>query len=325
MEGTMRNVISLSWLYGAATAAGLSLPVGYVSAQDEAPLAASPAPPPDVQEREKVGKPPAPPGRSPEVDELLQKVKLTRADIERKKADKSERALPAATDEPPDVKEMKKAEKAPPPAGRSPDLGELIDKIRKQPGGKEKLEKAEKAGAKIPKGAGGATLETSLEGMPASGIDGAVFGFDSTVEQLPTLKATRGTPYSTVAGLGSMSVGDFTPHNTNTSSMWGPYYRWAYANFVFGSIDVKPYMYASVNVTNPGWYIVNFVASRGKASLRRYESGGYPVVTQWDNSASANYYESYPFVVNLAAGSHYFYLIPETPYMWVSEISLMKL
>jgi hypothetical protein len=86
-------------------------------------------------------------------------------------------------------------------------------------------------------------------------------------------------------------------------------------------------MYVGVNVTNPGWYILNFVASKGKASLRRWDStaGGYPVITQWDNSASANYYESYPFVVNLAAGYHTFYIIPETSYMWVSEISLMKL
>lgn len=326
----MRNVTSLSWLYGAVTVVGLSLSVEWVNAQDEAPLRASPAPPPDVQEREKMAKPPAPPGRSPEVDELLQKVRLTRADIERRKADKSERALPATPEEPPDVKEMKKAEKAPSPPGRSPDLAELLDKIRKQPGGAEKLEKARKGGAKIPPGgAGGATLESSLERMPGPRMDGPVYGFDSTVVQLPMLKATRGAPYQNVAGLGWLSVGDWTPYNTNPSSVWGPYYRYANANnSIVGNLDVKPYMNASVSVTNPGWYIVNFVASKGKASLKRYDptvNPPFPAVTQWDNSASANQYESYPFVVNLAAGYHYFYFIPEGYWTYVSEVSLMKL
>ena len=183
----MRNVTGLSWLYGAATVVGLSLSVEYVSAQDEAPLRASPAPAPDVQEREKMGKPPAPPGRSPEVDELLQKVKLTRADIERKKADKSERQLAATAEEAPDVKEMKKAEKAPSPPSRSPDLAELLDKIRKQPGGTERLVKARKGGAKIPPGAGRATLESSLERMSGPRMYGPVSGVESTVVQLPML------------------------------------------------------------------------------------------------------------------------------------------
>ena len=93
--------------------------------------------------------------------------------------------------------------------------------------------------------------------------------------------------------------------------MWGPYYR-----------------LASVNVTNPGWYIVNFLASKGRASLKRFDPTSNPpyvAVTQWDNSASANQYESYPVVVNLAAGYHYFYWIPEAGYFWLSEVSLMKL
>ncbi|MGZ8398950.1 MAG: hypothetical protein ACXWWN_07930 [Gemmatimonadales bacterium] len=326
----MRNATNLRWLSGALAVVGLSLSAEYARAQDEAPLAASPAPPPDVQEREKMGKPPAPPGRSPEVDELLQKVKLTRADIERKKADKSEPALPGGSDEAPDVKEIKKAEKAPPPPGRSPDLAELIDKIRKQPGGKEKLEKAEKAGAKIPKGAGGATLESILERMPGPRMDGPVFGSDSRAEQLPTLKATRPIPYQNVAGLGYLSVGDWSPNNSNSTPMWGPYYRYLNPNhFLVGNVDVKPYAYASVNVTNPGWYILNFVATKGKASLKRYVAGSTPpfaTVTQWDNSASTTQYESYPFVVNLAAGYHTFYWIPEAGYyFWLSEVTLMKL
>jgi hypothetical protein len=111
----MRTGTGRSVLYGLAAAVALGVSAECLKAQDEAPLPASPNPPPDMQEREKVGKPPAPPGKSPEVDELLQKLRLTRADIEQKKADKNQKELPAATDEPPDVKERKKVEKPPKP------------------------------------------------------------------------------------------------------------------------------------------------------------------------------------------------------------------
>jgi hypothetical protein len=323
----MRTLPALRYPYAVAAilALGFSAPV---NAQEEAPLNPSATPPPDIQERERLGaKPPEPPGRSPEVDELLQKVRLTRADVERKKADKAERELPAANSEPPDVQEQKKADKAPAPPGRSPDVGELIDKIKQQPGGAERLEKARKGGAKIPPGKVGATLESGAVRMAGPRMDGPVYS-DPGDEQVPVLKATRAAPYQSVAGLGSMSVGDFTPISSNTNPMWGGYYRIANPNHVLvGTLDVKPYMYASVNVATPGWYIVNFVATRGKASLKRYDSATstYPSVTQWDNSASPNPYESYPYVVNLAAGSHYFYWIPEAGYFWVSEVSLMKL
>jgi hypothetical protein len=125
-------------------------------------------------------------------------------------------------------------------------------------------------------------------------------------------------------------VGDWSPSNSNSSPMWGPYSRYASPTHpLVGNVDTKPYVYASINVTNPGWYIVNFLASKGKASLKRYDpsvSPPYPTVTQWDNSASANYYESYPFVVNLAAGYYSFYWIPEVGYyLYLSEVSLMKL
>jgi hypothetical protein len=86
-----------------------------------------------------------------------------------------------------------------------------------------------------------------------------------------------------------------------------------------------------VNVTNPGWYLINLVASKGKASLRKAgpPTGTppvYPLMTQWDNSASANWYEWYPHVVNLAAGWHYFYWIPEGGVsFWVPEVSVTKL
>ena len=328
----MRNVSRLHCLYAAVAAVALGLSAERVNAQDEAPLAATPTPPPEVQEREKAPKPAAHPGKSPEVDELLQKVRLTRADIEKRKAEKTERELPATADEPPDVKERKKGEKPPEPPARSPDLDELIEKIKKQPGGAEKLERAKRAGARIPPGqGGGAALESSSERMPGPRMDGPVFSFSSTRELQTVLKATRGTPYQTVAGLGTMQVSDAFPNYSNNSTMWGPYYRSAWLNsYMAGSYDVKPWLVTYVNLTNPGWYLINFVATKGKVSLRKYGTTTgtppmYALLTQWDNSASANYYESYPHVVNLAAGWHYFYWVPDSGYFWVTEVTVTKL
>jgi hypothetical protein len=83
-------------------------------------------------------------------------------------------------------------------------------------------------------------------------------------------------------------------------------------------------------VTNPGWYLINFVATRGKASLRKAgpTSGTpplYPLMIQWDHTASANFWESYPHVLNLAAGWHYFYWVPQSGYFYAWEVSVTKL
>jgi hypothetical protein len=328
----MRSVTGLRCLYGVVAAVAVGLSAQRVNAQDEAPLPATPTPPPDVQEREKAPKPAAIPGRSPEVDELLQKLRLTRADIDRRKADKAERELPAAADEPPDVKERKKVETAPPAPARSPDLDELIEKIKKQPGGAERLERAKRAGARIPPGKReGASLESSPVRMAGPRMEGPVFDLSSAAAQQPTLKVTRGAFYQNVAGLGTLWGYDYFPYNGTTSTMWGPLYRFASPSHpAVGSLDIRPYMMAYVTVTNPGWYLLNFVASKGKAGLRKYgPSSGtppmYPLLTQWDNSASVNPYESYPYVLNLAAGYHYFYFAPDVyNWMYVTEVSLIK-
>ena len=114
------------------------------------------------------------------------------------------------------------------------------------------------------------------------------------------------------------------PYATSGSPNWGPYWRVATTNSVVGPVDAKPYVWASVNVTNPGWYILNFVASRGKASLRKWDGSSFPIQTQWDYTTSPNPYESYPAFFNLAAGSHYFCWVPDPGYFYVSEVSLTK-
>jgi hypothetical protein len=329
----MRNVTGLRCLYAAVAAVSLGLSAERVNAQEEAPLPATPTPPPDVQEREKVGKPPAHPGKSPEMDELLQKLRLTRADIEQRKADKAEKQLPATAEEPPDVKERKKNEKPPAPPARSPDLDELIEKIKKQPGGAERLERAKRGGARIPPGrAGGATLESSPERMPGPRLDSPVFALLSTAEQQNVLRVTRSAPLQSVSGLGTLEVWDNFPWTSLYAGWWGVFFRYTIPNDVIvGSSDVRPFLTVRVNVTNPGWYLINVVATKGKASLRKYgpPTGTppmYPLMTQWDNSASANWYEWYPHVVNLAAGWHYFYWIPDGGvWFWIPEVSVTKL
>jgi hypothetical protein len=262
----MRKVTGLRCLYAAVAAVALGLSAERVSAQEEAPLPATPTPPPDVQEREKVAKPPAPPARSP-------------------------------------------------------GLEELVEKVRKQRGGEEKLERARRDGARIPAGRGGGA---ALESSP-------VLDLSSSAEQQNVMKATRAAPEQSVAGVGNLYVIDFSPRQTSALTMWGPYHGWASSWPITGNFDMKPFVSASVQVVSTGWYLINFAAVRGKASLRKAgpTSGTpamYPLLAQWDNSASASPWESYPHVVNLAAGYHYFYWVPDPHwYFYVSEVTVTKL
>jgi hypothetical protein len=312
-------------MYGMATVVALGFSVEWANAQDEAPLPASPNPPPEIKEQEKVGKPLSPPGRSPEMDKLLQKLKLSRADIEQRKGDKNQQELAAATDDPPDVKERKKAEKPPQPPGRSPDVEELLDKIRKQPGGAEKLERARKAGAKIPPGkAGGAELEADPTRKPGPRVEGLAVdpGFDG--EQQPMMRVTKSANVQAVSGLGYLSADEYILWSTSPQNLWGSFNRFSGPLYPAGAIDVKPWLGIFLQVTNPGWYLINVVGTRTKASFRRWASGSYVSLTQWDNTASPNSYESYPHVANLAAGWHYLYWVPEGLNIYVSEVTLLK-
>ena len=333
----MIKLTRTSVLYGMAAIVALGFSVERLNAQDEAPLAASPSPPPDVQKHEKHGKPPVPPGKSPETAELLQMMKLSRVDIEQRKADKNQRQLPAADEEPPEVKERKKVDRAPDPTGLSPDVEELLDKVRNQPGGAVKLERARKAGAKIPPGkAGGATPEAGRERSPGPRMDGADFEFSSAEQQQPTLKATRNASAQSVAGFGSLSVADMFSYTSSTSGtmsasgVWGPLSHYGPGTHgAVGSLDVKPFLSVYLNVTSPGWYLINVVATKGNASLRKYGPGSgtpplYPLLTRWENSSNSYVYVSYPHLVNLAAGGHYLYWIPDPGWFHVSEVSVTK-
>lgn len=321
----MRNVIGRTVRYGMAVGIALGLRAGWMSAQDEAPLPASPNPPPEVQEREKLAKPPAPPGQSPQADQLLQKLHLSRAEIEQRKADKAQQELPASGDEPPDVKERKKM-KAPEPPGRSPDVQELIEKVRKQPGGAEKLERAKKAKT------GGPALQSSAERMPGPRMDGPIIGYPEVEQQPIGLRVTKAAPDHVVPGLGSMWGMDYMPWTSGSQGQWGPLNRDANPNYaiVGGPIDIKPFLQAGIYLANPGYYLINFVAVKDKASLRKWDpvSRTYLDVAQWDNAESPNWYESYPYVAKLAAGYHYFYWLPEpstVSNIYVTEVSVSKL
>jgi hypothetical protein len=81
-------------------------------------------------------------------------------------------------------------------------------------------------------------------------------------------------------------------------------------------------------LANPGWYLINFVAVRTKAKLRRYDapSRTYVDVIQWDNTAGSSFYEPYAFLAKLEAGYHYFYWMPTVPEnVYVIEVSVTKL
>jgi hypothetical protein len=325
----MVTLIGRSVRCGMAVGLALGFQAGRVSAQDEAPLPASPTPPPEVQEREKLARAPTPPGPQADVDLLLQKIHLNRAAIEQRKAAKNELELPASADEPPDVKEQKRLEKSPKPAPRSPDLQELVEKIRMRPGGAEKLDKAKKAGARIPGPQGAPQL--SPPRVPGPRMDAPVLGDASPEEQQNVLRVTKSASNVSVPGLGSMWGMDYMPWTSVYQGTFGPLDRIADPNnkIAGGPIDIKPYMQAGIYLINPGYYLINFVAMQVTATLRRYDpvTRTYSDVAKWDNSQGC-VYDSYPYVARLAAGYHYFYWLPEAPTVcdiYLTEVSVTKL
>ena len=301
---------------------------GSLAAQDP-PLPASATPPPDVLERQRM-QPPTAAARLPQHPASTQEPPDA---VER-------RRLPAppggaglllhaaATQEPPDVAEQRRASAPPPPPARSPTLNELLDLIRARPDGPGILDRARRGGARIPSPLEG-PIGVWLGGGPDAGYNREHLPSETLAQQATSMKVTLDAPQITVSGLGSLSAYAYWSY-TQSVSVWGPLIRFTTSNhwLTGGSHDVHPFFVLYVNVTTAGYHLINVVATGVAAELRKSTTTSpYPILSggQWDNSSTTGYI-SYPIVLNLAAGMHYFYWLPNTPRnVYVLEASVTKL
>jgi hypothetical protein len=240
-----------------------------------------------------------------------------------------------ATPAPPGLEALRRVVRPGPPPP-SPSVRELIEIVRRRPGGLQLLERARRGGAHIDAsissiGYDGFTTLGNHAGPRLSSVDPES---NPVASAQTTLKGTRNAPSAYVAGLGSLYAGAYYPlYATTDLNLWGPldYRTWA-ATYspAGGAYDAKSFVQFSLSVQSTGWYLINVVASPAvSAEMRRYSASpaGYVLIQTFPAPATTGY-NSYPVLLNLAAGSHYFswVTLATFPYnAYVSEVSITKL
>jgi hypothetical protein len=236
--------------------------------------------------------------------------------------------LPASVVEPPELALLKRAAVEKRPASpRTPSLKQVFDALRRQPGGAATIERARRAGARIPRDV--AVQPQSSDDQLGTGnlsIAARELGSGSAATQnTPTVRITRASWNQSVTGLGRLYAYAWWPTWINTYSTWGPLVRAVVSGtgtVVGAPYDVKPYMFISFNATTSGWYVLNVVAEQSAFEARHFTGTDYQLIQSFPRPAVAGSY-SYPVLVNLAAGQHYF-TWANFDWIYVSEISVAK-
>jgi|GEM_PF-3666348 len=287
--------------------------VGWMIAQAQAPqgklppkLSASSAPPSEVQEMEASEKAAGPPEKkTPNTREsALQKLRSFR----------SGNARPASPTPPPEVQEVEKG--GPPPdqtPRQKPTKEGLLEKIRQMPGGPEMIEEAKKRGARI--GMGPVESGQSFSWMDLFRVKEAEAQGTYSLTLSPSNNWYSSSPYGNVSFLG-VSLHSGPP---KTYVLLHP------INCVWGTQIIQASACFTFTAPSDGWYIINIDASGAQATLKHYEVGPtYPTVATWDNKGKTGTL-SYPALIELKAGTHFFYWVTSTFGTYVYEANAFNL
>jgi hypothetical protein len=262
----------------------------------------------------------------PTRDALLQKVakqKEGQDKVQRAKAkQKGKTVLRAASKEPPEMAKLKDTKAVPTKARTRPSRNALLQKVLKQPGGKEKIQKANPKGLKL--GAGWDTTGWSLPSLSSLNpfTAGVAHASDAT-----TLVLTPQYPYKSSPFWGVMCIFGELGGYYNTYPGRARFYN--YYNSSLGTRIYKPLAYVKINAPSSGWYLFNFETYNGaKATLKHSVSGsGYVTVQTWDERSHTGWTD-HPALINLSAGYHYFYWTVEPGssfYVYLYRVSIEKM
>ena len=204
-------------------------------------------------------------------------------------------APPAA---PPDVLEEEQLRSQGPAPGQRqrPTLKTLLEKIRQRPGGQDILDEAKRRGARI-------GMNTDDSGSSLSWLNPFRL---RNAEAQGTVSATHDPSNDWSGGYGGVYFySAVTGRYYSTQS-----YAWLYPKSVssYGHKLTNPYAYLYINVPSDGWYIVNVEAYNGGPVTLMHSSS---TVDTWDHTGDTDTH-SFPAVVELSAGNHYFYYMFET-------------
>lgn len=295
--------------------------------------AAQQAPPEHAElERAMKGLPAAPARARPGVDELVAQVARQHGGKERleraRKGGRPEHAIKASQRPPPGVTKAEKQTPPAPPRSKRPTRQELEQVISRQPGGREKLDRARKGGrpdrappktsaterlaewfAWLPDviSSAHAAGELSVTLTPQVGSGGAHGGLAA--------RSAAGSDglYASVVIRGA-HVTSGTPRNSYVAGL--PYQINWDANT--RSETRRPFVRLRVIAPRDGYYIINTRAwSSTGVQLRRYQYPDYPLVQTFDASGTADR----PALVYLTKGYHHFYWVsPGYLYLYSASV-----
>lgn len=228
----------------------------------------------------------------------------------------------AVTKEPPEMKQVKETEALPTKARVRTTRNVLLDKVARQPGGQEKLRMALPKGLKNGKAPGTSWFSLAFLSELNPFKTGVAHAETDMAVVLTPNYPSKTSPFTAYLYIQGELSGKF-----NYSSSYARLYNYNLGSTI-GTNIYKPSARLQVNISSPGWYMINFETYNGaKATLKHWNGSTYAPIQTWDERSSTGYTD-HPALVNLSAGWHYFYWVvePGTPSnRYIYRISIEKI
>jgi hypothetical protein len=261
----------------------------------------------------------------PSRDALLQQVAKQpggQEKVQKAKAKQQGKAvLRSSAKGPPEMAQMKDEKPEPTKARTRPSRDALLQQVAKQPGGQEKIQRANPKGFKL---------------GPRS---------DATGWSLPSISSLN--PFQAGVAHASSTPLILTPNAPKKTSPFlgyigifgemGGYYKAdldgaRLQNYSYPALGMRiqnPFVYLRFNAFKSGWYLINFrtYSYGAKATLKHYTGSGYATVQTWDLRAQ-RFWVDHPALLYLSAGYHSFYWVVEpgtSPYAYFRMVSVEKM
>jgi hypothetical protein len=271
-------------------------------------LPAAESPPPEISRMEE--KVPAAPSARSSREELIERLRKQPGALERvrkAKSGKPGKLRLATASPPPEVRKLEEAAvvKVPKLLQERPNLEELLEKIRKQPKGIERIDLAKK-GRRPGQRSHLERGESILAGLNPFRIDIAQAAESFTLKLKP-----RTDRRCRLSGLESGSThllnffgGNITPNKPTNGNIWfesSPNWK---------SDRPLPFALLRVRIPANGWYIVSCLAYAhhfpAEIILKHYHWGGTIQLEIFNQEQGVYAYTEYPTLQYLEMGNHYF-------------------
>lgn len=286
------------------------------------PLPAAVRPPPELG-AEGHEKPTAPPRRRASVDELLRVVGGQpggRETLEMARAGRPGQPLPAVAAGPQELREVRSA----PPVPRRPNVDQLLDIVRRQPGGVRKVDAAR--GRDRSQGSddrNSSRLLAWLSRVNPFRVEAASAATGFSIGLNYKNGWSSSSPYAWAKFFGESGISSHDPPSPwlrgyAMSSGWGS----------FGHSIRNPLVSIHLRAPSSGWYVIN-VVNYGEpgftAQMRHRGDGSYPILAEFQGPRAWGTWLDHPTLVYLSSGNHYFYYVVTSGMVSVASVNIDQL